>query len=958
MRIHRLYIGDFGIFRNQTLDELSPGLVVIGGLNRAGKTTFLQILRCLGYGIPRGQSLPPAAGRYEVECDVILDAGDRFCIRLMGHGDPQVSCVVGTSQINSCRELFNDLDHYTYCQLFTISLDELQRIQNTKDQDLEKLHSIMLGAGLADIAGIPQIVEEFQKLTRDLGGNQGKVNVGKFKDFHNIIKEGVALRDEATEQIRLYQDVTERLNQVVKEIQEAEVGLTSLQGRLTLLDVLKNCFQDYLRFQTLRGSVEADGVEDLIREFADVHMETVIHLWNQYEMVLKEYENQLMVFGRNLVNDDLQDSVERLIKHSAGLEGFGFRLSGLKEKVENYTRQYLSHINEKHGIVAELARINKSWDGQFEPVLELECDKLQLDELSQDVSAYLQAEKGLHEKESEITRLEREKERIEIELSTIETFEDNVALRRYFHLAVLFAVGGVALSIWNIWVGMTAGFLGIIGAAVYAIVRFFMTNMTRQRKRDLEFQLKGVSTQIKAFEDDVMSLNNTKLEFAKKLQHYRDLLQLRQDVSPELIREYFRDVQELRKIILRWEAFDDELQVIRGSIEKDLGELGKLLNRLQGIIHLQIHDDRLWEHKAQLFGLLEESLRLLDLAKDIKAVENRKKEIEEQICEIVQCDDFSSLSERMEEFSQRAKTAVKLRDMKEEYDRLQKQIIQTLTMEATRKALSDHGGEMDFTDDNLLMDVFSRLCQQFTSAESVGKAYEECAEEVVLLQKRLEELKDRRRLLGLEQKQLATTEKLEQAQQKIDKARTGLRPLAEKYGKYNTAAFILRKVQERFMSKTKDSLLKDASVALGRITGGEYIEILPPDMLNEVDFKTVLTDGTRQDTVDILSRATCEQLFFAIRFSRIQDIKPPLPVIIDDSFVNFDRYHLKQVIRILTELSETHQVFLLTCHPHLVNYISRDGKDAQFWKLEQGKFNSCSGQELIEYLGIANESWI
>ena len=137
MRIHRLYIGDFGIFRNQTLDELSPGLVVIGGLNRAGKTTFLQILRCLGYGIPRGQSLPPAAGRYEVECDVILDAGDRFCIRLMGHGDPQVSCVVGTSQINSCRELFNDLDHYTYCQLFTISLDELQRIQNTKDQDLK-----------------------------------------------------------------------------------------------------------------------------------------------------------------------------------------------------------------------------------------------------------------------------------------------------------------------------------------------------------------------------------------------------------------------------------------------------------------------------------------------------------------------------------------------------------------------------------------------------------------------------------------------------------------------------------------------------------------------------------------------------------------------------------------------------------------------------------------------------
>ena len=53
MKIQRLYIGDFGILRNQTLDELDPGLVVIGGLNRAGKSTLMQVLRYLGYGFPR-----------------------------------------------------------------------------------------------------------------------------------------------------------------------------------------------------------------------------------------------------------------------------------------------------------------------------------------------------------------------------------------------------------------------------------------------------------------------------------------------------------------------------------------------------------------------------------------------------------------------------------------------------------------------------------------------------------------------------------------------------------------------------------------------------------------------------------------------------------------------------------------------------------------------------------------
>jgi len=42
MKIRRLYIGDFGIIRNQLLSDIGGGLVVIGGPNRAGKTSFMQ----------------------------------------------------------------------------------------------------------------------------------------------------------------------------------------------------------------------------------------------------------------------------------------------------------------------------------------------------------------------------------------------------------------------------------------------------------------------------------------------------------------------------------------------------------------------------------------------------------------------------------------------------------------------------------------------------------------------------------------------------------------------------------------------------------------------------------------------------------------------------------------------------------------------------------------------------
>ena len=42
---------------NQTLEDLHPGLVIVGGCNRAGKSTFMQVLQYLGY-VPSGGSFP------------------------------------------------------------------------------------------------------------------------------------------------------------------------------------------------------------------------------------------------------------------------------------------------------------------------------------------------------------------------------------------------------------------------------------------------------------------------------------------------------------------------------------------------------------------------------------------------------------------------------------------------------------------------------------------------------------------------------------------------------------------------------------------------------------------------------------------------------------------------------------------------------------------------------------
>ena len=91
-------------------------------------------------------------------------------------------------------------------------------------------------------------------------------------------------------------------------------------------------------------------------------------------------------------------------------------------------------------------------------------------------------------------------------------------------------------------------------------------------------------------------------------------------------------------------------------------------------------------------------------------------------------------------------------------------------------------------------------------------------------------------------------------------------------------------------------------------------------------------------------------MFLAVRISRIKEISPSLPVILDDSFVNFDIAHTKNTVKALVKLSMTHQIFVLTCHATLVELIMSQSPKAQYIKLERGKFTESLGEDLKEYL--------
>ena len=119
--------------------------------------------------------------------------------------------------------------------------------------------------------------------------------------------------------------------------------------------------------------------------------------------------------------------------------------------------------------------------------------------------------------------------------------------------------------------------------------------------------------------------------------------------------------------------------------------------------------------------------------------------------------------------------------------------------------------------------------------------------------------------------------------------------------------------------------------------------------MTHLDYSLSRADGTSQESVDILSRGTRDQVFLAVRLGRIKSLKPA-PIIIDDSFVNFDSGHLTRALDLIYDLSQRQQIFIMTCHPHLVDQLARLGDSVQYWQLDQGSFSLSGPDRLIDHL--------
>lgn len=102
------------------------------------------------------------------------------------------------------------------------------------------------------------------------------------------------------------------------------------------------------------------------------------------------------------------------------------------------------------------------------------------------------------------------------------------------------------------------------------------------------------------------------------------------------------------------------------------------------------------------------------------------------------------------------------------------------------------------------------------------------------------------------------------------------------------------------------------SAIIDKITKGKYSNIR---IDHQLDLGVLNPENREIVRIDSLSGGTIDQLYFALRYGIISSIsRDNLPLILDDSFIQYDDKRLKNVLELLIDLSKERQIILFTCH--------------------------------------------
>jgi uncharacterized protein YhaN len=554
MKITDLEIDGFGVWNNLKLANLSRRVTAICGPNEAGKTTVMQFLRSVLYGVTpsrRKRYLPPVEGGRPggtlglVEGDLAFRA-TRYAER--GPDDlGRVTCttpdgVTGGDRL--LREALGDVDEQTFTNVFAVTLSEVQELGTLSgSRAAEWLFRLTSGI---DRVSLHDVMQQLREQRGSLLAEPGKPSriVELSAQREKLRSEVDRLRD----QYRQWSQLAVRIKELDEQIAKAESDVRQAEHEARTVEIAVGLKPNWLKREKLgqqlvllsgRVRLPDDAVERLNGINADIekHQRQADVLQGQRHQLRDEAErlgvNELLVRNASRIDalgeqrDWLQallrqrDDLEREAKQCEAKlateqqrlsEALGLR-SGqrLRELSEDDLAQLQPHIDALRAAQKRFDQAQREYDGYTESerslktqiesaILGGQSHGLPMDlEESSDLVARLRKRLAVEQRLDQARQHE-----IDLEQQSHDLLDDQVMpLWLFGWLLATFIVGALMLGVWalvpNSPLGKYGGLVALIGvggAAFAWVFKYFFDDERAERLDACQRQIEVVAKQI------------------------------------------------------------------------------------------------------------------------------------------------------------------------------------------------------------------------------------------------------------------------------------------------------------------------------------------------------------------------------------------------------------------------------------------------------------------------------
>ena len=913
MKIIEIHIYGYGKLDDVIIKDLE-NLNVIYGENEAGKSTIMSFIHSILFGFPTKQQSelryePKQLVKYGGKLIVMFKKGRAVIERVKGKasGDVTVTMEDGTQgKEELLNKLLANIDKSLFQSIFSFNLHGLQNIQQMKNEDLGKFLFSTGALGTDRLLLTETNLQKNLELRFKPNGKKPVINekIAQVKHLHYELKKAEQQNDQYWTYIKEKEGCEEQLVSLNKE-------LFQLQSKQTKIQELKN-IEEYIvtaenQSETLKDrflKTQSDlndkkpNLEMIQQEFAITSAAENIPLYEQLKQentrihqTIKELDEEINMIKQKL---HIPVDIEKLLMSNTSVF--------IKEKTASAQAKQL-HLKEKKQELDVRFQKSKQELEQVEEKMNLVKASLLPERTRTKLLKQSRLVENREYLKRELTELQEQKQFITSSLQQELEQEKNQKQRSVLQKWVLC---GFFLLI-GIW-GVFSQQWGLVALAMVAILYLlvFQQDKVEPKGKHIKIELARLSNKEKELLDVLQKSKShplteitSQLDQDRKLQEQFKMLTLRWEQKNE---EYDRILQEYET----WEQ-DSHMHDLH------LTELGEELHIPKEVALLFIHDAYVLIDKLK--NVSREKQQLVQRAQIIQTEWNQ---IETSLK--VLADQFLTT-----ESSQLQNVAYLLKQT------LKQQLELQVQHQEKKNKLLDLRMELQ-QNNNIIEKLLSQRQQLFVFVMDDKKEQLKPGD----LDEQMNYVIERQKVI--QQNMVTIQEALAATKHHITLIEEGgtyaqilhqyklveseLNEEAKEWALYAIAKDLLEKAIEEYKNKRLPTLIEKATKYLQFLTNGNYLRIHTHK--EGTSFLIEDKEHTYFEPNEV-SQATSEQIYVALRLALATTLyeKYQFPIIIDDSFVNFDQKRTKKVIQLLREL-EGHQILFFTCHDHLLTHFHRD----------------------------------